>query len=104
VIAVVLNDEPDADEVVHPAMEEGRLRNATVRRSIGDSTAGCGVIQMFTSRSLPRARRENCENHSSAIDLAVVGSADADEIASLVAPNCHPILGYPDSSVLLVRH
>ena len=25
-------------------------------------------------------------------------------IADLVTPNCHPILGYPDCSVLLVRH
>ena len=32
VIAVVLNDEPDNEEVVHQAMEEGRRRNATVRQ------------------------------------------------------------------------
>jgi nucleotide-binding universal stress UspA family protein len=32
VIAVVLNDEPDNDEVVHRAMEEGRRRHATVRQ------------------------------------------------------------------------
>ncbi|MDT5200819.1 MAG: hypothetical protein QOH34_2341 [Mycobacterium sp.] len=32
VIAVVLNDEPDNDEVVHQAIEEGRRRNATVRQ------------------------------------------------------------------------
>lgn len=35
---------------------------------------------------------------------AVVGSSDADKITSLGVPNCHPILGYPDCSVLLVRH
>ena len=32
VIAVVLNDDPDNDEVVHQAMEEGRRRHATVRQ------------------------------------------------------------------------
>jgi hypothetical protein len=44
------------------------------------------------------------ERQSSAIDLAVVGSADAAEIAGLATPNCHPIVGYPDCSVLVVRH
>jgi hypothetical protein len=44
------------------------------------------------------------EKQSSAIDLAVVGSADAEEIAGLATPNCHPIVGYPDCSVLVVRH
>lgn len=105
VIAVVLNDEPDNDEVVHHAMEEGRLRNATVRQidrrldswvrrypdvHVQVVAAGTGV--------------KTSENHSSAIDLAVVGRADADEISGLATPNCHPILGYPDCSVLVVRH
>ena len=36
--------------------------------------------------------------------LAFVGSSDADEIASLSMPNCHAPCGYPDCSVLLVRH
>jgi hypothetical protein len=40
----------------------------------------------------------------SAIGLAVVGSADALEIAGLGTPNCHPIGGHPDCSVLVVRH
>ena len=31
-IAVVLNDEPDDDEVVYLAMEEARRRRATVRQ------------------------------------------------------------------------
>jgi hypothetical protein len=44
------------------------------------------------------------EKQGGAIELAVVGSADAAEIAGLVTPNCHPIVGYPDCSVLVVRH
>jgi hypothetical protein len=32
VIAVVLDDEPDNDAIVHQAMKEGRLRHATVRQ------------------------------------------------------------------------
>jgi nucleotide-binding universal stress UspA family protein len=105
VIAVVLNDEPDNDEVVHQAMEEGRRRHATVRQidrrlnswirrypdvHVQTVAAGTGV--------------KSGEKHSSAIELAVVGRADAAEIAGLVTPNCHPIVGYPDCSVLVVRH
>ena len=40
----------------------------------------------------------------SAIGLAVVGSADALEIAGPAISNCHPIAGHPDCSVLVVRH
>ncbi|MCV7413060.1 universal stress protein [Mycobacterium florentinum] len=105
VIAVVVNDEPDNDEVVHHAMEEGRLRKATVRQI--DRRLDSWV------RRYPDVRVEvvaagagvrMTENHSNAIDLAVVGQADADEITKLGALNCHPIPGYPDCSVLLVRH
>ncbi|OBH00401.1 MULTISPECIES: universal stress protein [unclassified Mycobacterium] len=105
VIAVVLNDEPDNDEVVHEAMEQGRRRHATVRQidrrlnswvrrypdvHVQTVAAGTGV--------------HTGEKHGGAIGLAVVGSADAAEIAGLATPNCHPIVGYPDCSVLVVRH
>ena len=105
VIAVVLNDEPDNDEVVHQAMEEGRRRHAVVRQidrrlhswirrypDVQVQTVACG--------SAPYSS----EKQSSAIELAVVGSADAERIAGLATPNCHPIVGYPDCSVLVVRH
>jgi nucleotide-binding universal stress UspA family protein len=105
VIAVVLNDEPDNDEVVHQAMEEARRRHATVRqidrrldswvRRYPDVPVE--VVAAGTGAKAP-------ENHHSAIDLAVVGEADADGLAGLATPNCHPILGYPDCSLLLVRH
>lgn len=104
VIAVVLNDEPDNDEVVHQAMEEGRRRNATVRQI--DRRLGSWIrrypdvpVQVVAAGT----GMKSSENRSSAIELAVVGRADADQISGLATPNCHPILGYPDCSVLLVR-
>ena len=48
--------------------------------------------------------RTNDENHSDSIQLAVVGSADADHVAGLVWPDYHPVLGDANRSVLLVRH
>jgi hypothetical protein len=105
VIAVVLNDEPDNDEVVHHAMEEGRLRKATVRQ-IDRRLSGWArrYPDVHVELVAAGAGVRVTENHSSAIDLAVVGQADANEIAGLGALNCHPIPGYPDCSVLLVRH
>jgi nucleotide-binding universal stress UspA family protein len=104
VIAVVLNDEPDNDEVVHQAMEEGRRRNATVRQI--DRRLDSWVrrypdvpVQVVAAGT----GMKSSENHSSAIELAVVGRADADQIAELAIPNCHPIVGYPDCSVLIIR-
>ena len=104
VIAVVLNDEPDNDEVVHQAMEEGRRRNATVRQI--DRRLNSWVrrypdvpVQVVAAGTGPR----ESEKHSSAIELAVVGRVDAEQIAELATPNAHPILGYPNCSVLIIR-
>ena len=54
----------------------------------------------------PRAEegRGAIENHSDSIQLAVVGSADAEHVARLVWPDYHPVLGDANRSVLLVRH
>ena len=105
VIAVVLNDDPDNDEVVHLAMDEARLRHVTVRQI--DRRLNSWVrrypdvpVQVVAAGSCPKC----AENHSNAIELAVVGEADAGEISGLDALGCHPILGYPDCSVLLIRH
>jgi nucleotide-binding universal stress UspA family protein len=104
VVAVVLNDEPDNDAVVHQAMKEGRLRHADVRQidrrcdswvrrfpdvRVEIVTAGTGWSLGGRDRRAP--------------DLAVVGRTDAAHIGGLVTPNCHAILGYPDCSILVVR-
>ena len=105
VIAVVLNDEPDNDEVVHQAMEEGRRRHATVRqidRRLNSWVRRYPDVHVQTVAAGTGVK--SGEKQSNAIELAVVGSADADEIAGLATPNCHPIVGYPDCSVLVVRH
>ncbi len=105
VIAVVLNDDPDNDDVVHQAMEEGRRRHATVRqidRRLNSWVRRYPDVHVQTVAAGTGAR--SVEKASNAIELAVVGSADADQIAGLATPNCHPIVGYPDCSVLVVRH
>jgi nucleotide-binding universal stress UspA family protein len=105
VIAVVLDDAPDNDAVVHQAMKEGRMRKATVRQV--DRRANSWV------RRFPDVQVETvaagCGPHGghppepALPQLAVVGRTDAQRIGDIVSPNCHPIVGYPDCSVLLVR-
>ncbi|BBZ45383.1 universal stress protein [Mycobacterium parmense] len=104
VIAVVLNDEPDNDEVVHQAMEEGRRRHATVRQI--DRRLNSWVRRYPDVHVQTVAAGSGVwvgDQRGGAIRLAVVGSADAEQIAGLATPNCHPIVGYPDCSVLVVR-
>jgi hypothetical protein len=105
-IAAVQNDEPDNDAVVHRAMEEGRLRGAPVL--LIDTRLESWIrrypdvhVQTVAAR---RGGMRPIENHSESIQLAVVGSADAEQVARLVWPDYHPVLGDANRSVLLVRH
>jgi nucleotide-binding universal stress UspA family protein len=106
VVSVVLNDEPDNDAVVHLAMHEGRLRNATVRQV--DRRRNSWIrrypdVHVETVAAGTGRQYRDSARDAAGVQLAVVGRADADQITTLGLPNCHPILGYPDCSVLLVR-
>jgi nucleotide-binding universal stress UspA family protein len=105
-IAAVQNDEPDNDAVVHRAMEEGRLRRAPVL--LIDMRVDSWIrrysdvhVQTVAAR---RGGTRSIENRSDSIQLAVVGSADAEHVARLVWPNYHPVLGDANHSLLLIRH
>jgi nucleotide-binding universal stress UspA family protein len=105
VVAVVLDDEPDNDAVVHQAMREGRLRHATVRQI--DRRLHSWVrlfpdvdVDIVAAGTGPGTR----DSHDRELpQLAVLGRRDAASVAGVVTPNCHPIVGYPDCSVLFVR-
>ena len=105
-IAAVQNDDPDNDAVVHRAMEEGRLRKAPVL--LVDTRLDSWVrrypdvdVQTVAAR---RGGTRCDDNRSDSIQLAVVGSADAEHVARLAWPDYHPVLGDANRSVLLVRH
>lgn len=107
VVSVVLSDDADNDDVVHLAMHEGRLRKSTVRqidRRLDSWIRRYPDVHVETVAAGTGRQCRDCEPRGAQVGLAVVGSSDADKIASLGVPNCHPILGYPDCSVLLVRH
>lgn len=105
-IAVVLSDDDDTDATVHLAMHEGRLRHATVRQIDRRTDSWVRrypdvhveLVAAGTGRQY--ARNDLAPN---GIGLAVVGRRDAAELAEVGRNNSHPILGYPDCSLLLVR-
>jgi nucleotide-binding universal stress UspA family protein len=104
-IAAVQNDEPDNDAVVHRAMEEGRVRRAPVL--LIDMRLDSWIrrypdVHVRTITAQRRGMRRD-DSHSDSIQLAVIGSADAEHVARLVWPDYHPVLGDANRSVLLVR-
>lgn len=105
VVSVILSDEPDNDDVVHFAMHEGRVRRATVRQidlrteswirrypDVHVETVAAGTGRQY-GHETPDAR----------VGLAVVGLRDGQSLASVTSPNCHPIQGFPQCSMLIVR-
>ena len=106
-ITVVLSDEPANDDLVRVAMHEGRLRGATVRQI--DQRTDSWVrrypdvhVEIVTDAAGLRSHLDNTESDPR-IGLAVVGPADTEALGSLTIPNSHPIHGFPDCSVLVVR-
>ena len=107
VITVGLSDEPANDDLVRVAMHEGRLRGATVRQI--DQRTDSWVrrypdvhVEIVTDTAGLRSHLDNTESDPR-IGLAVVGPADTEALGSLTIPNSHPIHGFPDCSVLVVR-
>ena len=119
-IAVVVNDQPDNDEVIRWAMEEARARRAPVlalgvRRwallDMGYKTLYRHLDKWL--RRYPDVRVEVAatrlgaarylEGYIGSVQLVVIGSADANRIAQLVGPHSLAILTHADCSVLVVR-
>ncbi|WP_260762119.1 universal stress protein [Mycobacterium sp. SMC-4] len=105
VVSVVLTDDDHTDDLVHLAMHEGRLRGATVR--LIDQRTDSWVRRypdVHVELAAAGTGRQYCRGDRSVpgLGLAVVGTREAAELADIQVPACHPILGYPDCSVLLI--
>lgn len=104
VIAVVLTDDDETDDLMHLAMHEGRLRGATVR--LIDQRTDSWVRRypdVHVELAAAGTGRQYCRHDEcpAGVGLAVVGPRDARQLADIRVPASHPILGYPDCSVLL---
>ncbi|MDV3129154.1 universal stress protein [Mycobacterium sp. 21AC1] len=105
-IAAIQNDEADNDAVVYRAMEEARLRRAPVLlidMRIDSWVRRYPDVYVTTVTGCHR-RIQRQEIPSDSIQLAVVGSTEAESVARLVWPDYHPVLSDANRSMLLVRH
>jgi nucleotide-binding universal stress UspA family protein len=119
-IVVAVNDSPGNDDVVEQAIREAQLRHAPVlalgvwRQDLGEMPYDKLDRRVhFWERRYPsvqfhaRATRTGIADFldvsDSRIQLAVIGSTDIDQVASLIGPHSHHIFGHAECSVLIVR-
>src|SRR5258705_8883979 len=84
------------------SMRAGSSR--TICRYFGPTDTICYPDVHVQTVAARQGRTRRNGNRSDSIQLAVVGSADAEHVARLVWRDDHPVLGDANRSVLLVRH
>lgn len=119
-IAAVVDDSPGNDAVLEHGFREARLRKAPIlalgvwRWGLGeipyrqlDHRLGRWVSQYPEVHVQPAAARHGAADFltgtQESVQLAVVGSADADKVARMVGPVTHHLSVRTGSSVLVVR-
>jgi nucleotide-binding universal stress UspA family protein len=111
-IVVPMDYSPDNDSVVERAMEEARLRQATVLALGAWQRHGGDITYDELDRRVQRWRHRYPDlrvyavdtradvasflvEHNARVQLAVIGSSNADQVMQLVGPHGHPVLGMP---------
>jgi nucleotide-binding universal stress UspA family protein len=120
-IVVAVNDSPGNDHVVEQAMVEAQLRHAPVlalgvwRDDLGEMPSDeLDRRVQFWNQRYPSVKIHAAATRTriadfldvmsdSRIQLAVIGNSDTDQVARLIGPHRHPILGHAECSVLIVR-
>jgi nucleotide-binding universal stress UspA family protein len=119
-IVVAVNDSPRNDDVVERAIKEAQLRHAPVltlgawQQDLAETP--CAELDrrvrvweqrypsvQFHAPATRTAIADFLDASDSRIQLAVIGGADTDQVANLIGPHSHPILGHAECSVLIVR-
>jgi nucleotide-binding universal stress UspA family protein len=117
-IVVATKQRPGNDVVVEEAMREAALRQAPVLL-LGDRNDDQAAFDRLERESAEWRRRfptvhiypiansadvaRFLKKHDERVQLAVIGSDDASELADIVGPTGHPVFHHADSSALVVR-
>ncbi len=119
-IAVEVGDTPERDSVVDQAMREAQLRKLPVL-AIGTTGADTPEARSheLDNRVWPWKRwypdvhiypvtaggsvTNFLKSNDDLVSLAVIGGADAGQLAQIVGPHDHPVFRHAQSSVLVVR-
>lgn len=120
-IAVVVEDHADNEAVIEQAMEEARLRDAPVlgvgvwREDFGGTSYDeldrriekwkkhYPDVHLYPVASKASFTGFLAENKDISVQLAVVGGADACDVAHIVGPHSHPLVAHGECSVLVVH-
>jgi nucleotide-binding universal stress UspA family protein len=111
-VVVAINDKHDNEAVVESALAEAKLRQAPVL-IIGKRDGLDRDVEQWKQRhpdvhvypvsdgaDVARFLKKNDEM----VQLAVIGGAEAGELAKIIGPYGHPIFHHAQSSALIVRH
>lgn len=120
-IVAVVEDHADNESVIEQAMEEARLRSAPVlavgvrqddfdapsrdelERRLAKWRTHYPDVHVYPVATRAGVARFLAQNKDESVQLAVVGRADAANIAQIVGPHSHPLVPHGDCSVLVVR-
>ncbi|BBX45901.1 universal stress protein [Mycobacterium cookii] len=119
-IVAAVSDTPDGERVIDTAIHEAQLRHAPVlavgvlRADTADMPSGelDRRVELWGKRHpgvqiYAAATRTAITDFLAVMDrtiqLAVIGSSDADQVAKLIGPHRHPVIGHAECSVLIAR-
>jgi nucleotide-binding universal stress UspA family protein len=111
-IVVAVNDKHDNEAVVECAIEEAKLRDAPVL-VLGKQDGLQSEVEQWKRRQpdvrvYPIADGADVgrflKKHDEPVQLAVIGGAEAGELAQIIGPHGHPLFHHAESSALIVRH
>jgi nucleotide-binding universal stress UspA family protein len=110
-LIVALNERPNDEDVVECAMQEAKLRRAPVLALGKGHGLAREVAELRQSHPdvhvYPVSGQADVihflKKHNVQVQLAVIGSSEAGELAQIVGPYGHPVFHHAASSVLVVR-
>ena len=116
-IAVAIDDSPERDLVIDQAMREAELHKLPVLAIGTDGSEASGHelgnrLEPWRRwypdvRIYPVTTRDGLthfvKHNDDLVPLAVIGGADAGQLAQIIGPYDHPIFRHPQSSVLIIR-
>ena len=117
-IVAVVENRADNESVIEHAMAEARLRKAPVlavgvwqeelredilNRLIDTRKQLFPDVHVYPVASRAGIAQFLSENKDQSVQLAVVGSADAAQVAQIIGPHSHPLTGHGECSFLVVR-
>ncbi|HVQ50656.1 MAG TPA: universal stress protein [Mycobacterium sp.] len=113
-IVGAVDNRADNESVIEHAMAEARLRKApmlaagpwqedVLNRLVAAWKQLFPDVHVYPVASRAGIAQFLSKNRDGSVQLAVIGSADAAQVAQIIGPHPHPLTGHGECSVLVVR-